>query len=278
MSSNTFAFNICDTNYPNSFWAVYDTADLKNWVLVGAVTLDDNGLGGFTNTTAVPYRFYKISNGQTTSRAIGFDRIFVAANTTNVIANQLDAPDDTLDGLFNQTVVANGNTYNNAMPDGTSLPSGTVMMFWNGSGYNNYSWTGSAWSSGGSTVLAPGGAAFIQNNSANSITVTFVGLVEEGQLTVPIASGWSLISSKVPQAGGLQSVLGFTPGSFDFFLIGALYANWTGYYYDPTVSPPWDDGYGNPISYEPVVQVGQGFFIAPNNGAEDWVRNFSVYP
>ncbi|MGO8741992.1 MAG: hypothetical protein ACLQUR_06280, partial [Limisphaerales bacterium] len=177
-SSGTFSFNI--SGDANTSWTVYSSIDLTNWTPVGGVTLDGNGNSSYTdgNVNGLGYRFYRLSNGTCCSQAIGFERVTAWPGWT-VIANQLDAPTNTLDGLFNIGP-------NHTMPDGTSLPAGTVICIANGqqppinNEYTQYNWNGSQWSPNGNATLSPGDFAFIQNNSGTAFTVTFVGLVEEG--------------------------------------------------------------------------------------------------
>ena len=91
---------------------MYESSDLQSWTLVSGVILDGSGIGSFTdnNITGAAHRFYKLSNGDCCSQAIGFERITAVPGYT-AFADQLDAPLNTLDGLFKPT-----------MPDGTTQP------------------------------------------------------------------------------------------------------------------------------------------------------------
>jgi uncharacterized delta-60 repeat protein len=273
---NGFLFNV--SGDANTSWTVYSSTDLKNWKPVDAVTLA-NGIGSFvdSNSNGVPYRFYKLSNGTNCSQAIGFERITALPGYT-AIANQLDAsPDNTLTNVFTHIS-------QNGIP--ISLPAGTVIQLWNQSQQQliNYTWNGSGWvtASGqpaGSMTLSPGDFAFIQNNSGTPFTVTFVGLVREGQLTVPLAAGYDYVSSMVPQAGGVQTVLGYNPEGGDTVM------RWSGsdYVYSvyigivPGYPSGWMDGNTDDPVPEPVIDVGEGFAIENGSGPpETWTQNFSA--
>lgn len=136
-SGSTFSFNI--SGGANTSWTLYSSTDLKSWTPVAGVTLDGNGNSSYNdaNVNGVGYRFYKLSNGTYCSQAYGFERTTVEPGTETWIANQMEEPVSTLNGLFNIGP-------NHSMPDGTVLPPGHrfrsgmvahgVMMFTRGMG------------------------------------------------------------------------------------------------------------------------------------------------
>ncbi len=90
LSATTFSFTVSAAD--GSGWDVYQSTDLSNWQLVGGVTLNgqpavftDSQVGG------VAHRFYRVSDGNCCSQAIGFTRVSAVPGST-LIANQLDAP------------------------------------------------------------------------------------------------------------------------------------------------------------------------------------------
>jgi hypothetical protein len=95
-----------------------------------------------------------------------------------------------------------------------------------------------------------------------------VGEVVQGQnLTVPIAVGFNLISSIVPQAG-TATALGYTPRANDqlfFWNEGAQ--NYTVRTYDADFQE-----FDGPL---PEMPVGDAFFLRAQT-AGSWTRNFSV--
>jgi hypothetical protein len=272
VSGSAFSFVI--SGDANTSWTVYSSTDLKSWTPVGGVTLDGNGNSSYTdgNVNGVGYRFYKLSNGTYHSQAIGFERLTIQSGS-NLVADQLDAPLNTLDGLFNIGP-------NHTMPDGTVLPAGTQIKKWDGSGWNNiYTWNGSQWSPDGNATLNPGEAALIQNNSGTTFTVTFVGLVPEGQLTHSLVPGNYPLSSYLPLAGGISSVLGFCNQNGD--LDGSCLNFWTGTKIQTvTIDSSMPAGFADPSDTysvpEPVLTVGEGFMFINNqgNGTFTWTQNY----
>jgi hypothetical protein len=119
-------------------------------------------------------------------------------------------------------------------------------------------------------TLNPGEGAFVFNPTDGDVTVTFVGEIVEGTKTNELPVGWSMKSSQVPQAGGLVSALGFPVAGGD-----AVFT------YNTTRTPPgydianYDEGLGDWDVGEPVIGVGQAFFLNKAT-AGTWSRNFSV--
>jgi hypothetical protein len=271
--SGSVTFSVHTPALPNTILSVYTSTDLRNWTPMGTVTLNGSGAGSFTDSgiDGLMYKFYKLSNGTYTSQAIGFERIIVPPGTT-AIANQLDTSANTLDGLFNLNL---GSGQTHKMIDGTALPPGTVIRKWADWGDEVYTWNGTSWSPNGNATLNPGEGVFIDNNSGSPFTVTFAGLVRDGQWTIPLAnSSWSFTSSMVPQAGGIQSDLGFNPADYDNIM---LWRNndWVTYIADSSSPTGWDDANYNPGWPEPELNVGEGVWIMPAAN-ESWTRSFSV--
>ncbi len=235
----------------NSYWNLYESSDLQEWTLVGGVTLSGypqiftrNDLSG------VNYRFYRVSNGECCSQPIGFTRKTYSGTSTNLIANQLDADLNTLNGLFNP------------MANGATLPNGSQIKKWNGSDFDVYTWSGGAWDDG-SPTLNPGEGAILINPSTNAVTVAFAGLVREGTLNNSLAAGANLVSSMLPKAGGVSSVLGYV-GHY-----GDQAQKWNGSDYDAfTFVPP-----GNWSSSEPSMDVQESFWLVLSTNREWQIEN-----
>ncbi len=260
LSATTFSF--ITTGVPGSHWNVYASTDLNSWQSIGEATLD-GGSALFTDiqVSGVAHRFYRVSDGNCCSPAIGFTRVSAVPGST-LIANQLDAADNTINGLFGPT-----------MANGLSLPDGTVIQKWNGSQFVNYTWNASGvfWSPNGDATLAPGGGAMIQNPGNQSFEVAFAGLVREGHLVNPTTAGYNLISSMIPQAGGITSDLGFNPNDSDQLMIWDEAAQG----YDQSLTYfagyGWFDSSFNPA--EPSLMVGKGAFLY-SGSANSWIRDF----
>jgi len=279
ISSDTFSFQIAGSS--NTDWNVYESSNLTSWTLLSGVTLDSSGNSSFSDSTitGIPYRFYKLSDSNCCSQAIGFTRVSVGTGsltngpgTNSLIANQLDSfYGNTLDGLFN----VNGS---GTMPDGTALPANSVIQKWDvpTQAYVQYTWDGSSWGGNGGVTLAPGEGAFLYNVGSGALTVTFVGLVREGTLNIPLSSHhYQIVSSMVPKAGGLQADLGYIPA----FPSGPanpsdndMVERWNGSSfsideYGQASNPHWNSG-------DPVINVGQAFFLKTTNTL--WHASFSA--
>jgi hypothetical protein len=110
-------------------------------------------------------------------------------------------------------------------------------------------------------VIAPGTGYFLR--TAAAATVTYVGEVPQGTLTIPLVAGFNLVGSKVPQAGKLTTDLGYTPSDGDLAYTFAA-AGYTVYQYD-----------GEWLPSEPSLKVGEGLWIR-KVAAGSWTRTFSV--
>jgi len=170
-----------------------------------------------------------------------------------IVSNQLITTNNTIPAIF------------------TSVPNGTKVLKWAGAGFSINSFdVDFGWDDTTST-LSPGEGAFVFNPTATPFTVTFVGEVPQGNLTNAIPHNYSLQGSKVPQAGRLQTDLGYAPSANDKVLKwlnnGPSNQGYQISTYD--VDFGWD--------LEPNVAVGEGFFIQRNAaGASQWTRQFSV--
>jgi hypothetical protein len=125
------------------------------------------------------------------------------------------------------------------------------------------------------TTLNPGEAVLIYNPaSVGQFTMTFVGQVPQGNLTVQLGSGLNMVSSVVPQTGYLDTNLFLTPAVGDTmsFYDPATQSFDQIYYWTPTLA--W-----GPSGTSPYTAVGQGFFYYANvasGTSENWVRTFNV--
>lgn len=130
--------------------------------------------------------------------------------------------------------------------------------------YASYTKRSTGWAPNGNAVLAPGSGFFIQNKGTTDFQVTFVGEVMQGDLKTPYGLGFSLIGSKVPQAGKVQTDLGLPAVNGDkvWTFVAGQYATFTR---RPTAWAP----------SEPSIDVGQGFFMQAAV-AGSWNRTFKV--
>ncbi len=189
---------------------------------------------------------------------VGYVNIPLAAGF-NMIANPLDVDGTGLNNTVN-TVFSN------------SLPNGSTVYAFSGGAYASpaagYTTKG-GWAGGVAAVnaaLQPGGGVFVNVGSATTLTV--VGNVLQGALANPYTAGFNMRSSKVPQAGLLQTDLGYTPNNADL-----VYQFNSG-----TQSYPAAKGFttkGGWAPVQPTIGVGEAFFLnAAASGT--WTRNFTV--
>jgi len=163
------------------------------------------------------------------------------------------------------------NTVGSVLP---APPDGTVLYLYNDSthGYDVATFATDdfgvlVWDYPGLT-FKPGMGAWIYNPSS-SYTSTFVGEVPVGTLTNTVPHGYSLRSSIVPQAGQLDTQLGYTPTDGDTVYI------WQGGQY--AVSTFATDDFGVlSWDYPPVATVGNSFWLYNAGAQKNWVRTFTV--
>jgi hypothetical protein len=194
----------------------------------------------------------------------------------NLVANQLDA-----DGTG-----ANNFIYN---VFGSSLPEGSQVYTYSAAGGG--SWTAATfktplgksspvWNAAGTNnTVNPGAGAFVYIPAGKGAqTVTTVGQVLQGSLSntnIPSAGGYAVVSSQIPLAGGLQSVLGYTPGPKEKFF---FYNNATSSYSSATYSLKLGTTtYWWGAAGEPIISVGEAFWGDFNAGST-WTTNFTVAP
>jgi hypothetical protein len=174
----------------------------------------------------------------------------------NLISNPLD----------NKT----GNTVANLLGS-ANLPDGTgIYVFKNGSfdiGAVDFGEIGPA--SVANSVIEPGNGFFVRNTTAGNLTVTFVGEVPQGQnLTTTIPVGFSILASKVPQAGTADS-LGLTGTE------GDVYYSWGEQAQSFNFQSQYDFGAWAPPL--PTLAVGEAFFyLSRANAPRQWTRNFVI--
>jgi hypothetical protein len=218
-----------------------------------------------------------LNNGTNTSQTIGFEQEICWPGITG-IADQLIGADNTLNGVFANVADATGAT----LP---SLPDGTVVYQQNGYNWNDYTWSqsSSSWSPDGSFALLPGVGALINNPTTTELVVTFVGTVEAGETGVFLPNNvLTFVSSVLPEAGGLQSGLGYQPSEGDDVLI---WDNANGYWDTYTfqsesvgigkkrswLPPAWYNGMN--VVEEPPIAVGQPLYIQPSTN-NAWMEHY----
>jgi spermidine/putrescine-binding protein len=187
---------------------------------------------------------------------VGYYNVTVPQNQYYLIANQLNTTNNQI-----QFVIP-------------TAANDTLISKYNGVGYDTAQFEdyNPGWDLGTMT-LNPGEAALFKDpNTAGGQTVTFVGEVLQGQLTVNFVQNHvAFRSSKVPQSATLAA-LGI-PGEND-----DLCSTWNGGGWSTTqfedYNPGWDVG---AAGVGPTLAVGQGFaYVKQGTASTSWVRNFTV--
>jgi hypothetical protein len=182
----------------------------------------------------------------------------------NLVANQLNASPN--------------NGLNTVLP---TVPIESQVLKFSAGNYGSDIFDGSAWLDAGTgnpttTTVSPGEGFFFFNPGAADLPVTLVGEVRTGAgLTVPLAPGFSLVSSIVPQDISLTAANGFTQLlEMQYLTFNAMTQN----YNDALINDGtgWLNSItGDPADARPVV--GQGFFIFnPDSVNHNWVRTFTI--
>ena len=180
--------------------------------------------------------------------AVGYVNVEIP-NGFSMIANPLFGSNNSVSNLFK------------------SVPDQTVIYIYNtaSSTYIGNPFEFGAWANPTQT-LTPGQGFFIFNPSLK-YTNSFVGDVPQGSLTNNLANGFTLTASQVPQAGGIQSLLGFVPGEGDtvYQFNGATYASRSFEF------GSWGGG------IEPSLKVAEGIFLFNASGSpKKWIRAFTA--
>jgi hypothetical protein len=184
--------------------------------------------------------------------AVGYINVTVPAKKFAMVANQLNA---------------GGNTIPEVIP---TAKDGTIVYKYvrNADGTGGYASSGfefGEWSDK-TLTLPPGAGFFVYNGDAAAQTMTFVGEVPQGTLTTALGVGLNQVASQVPQAGLLQTVLGYPATDGDVV-----------YRFDVATQNYIPSGveFGSWSPAEPAVAVAEGFFVS-KAAAGNWTRTFSV--
>ena len=123
----------------------------------------------------------------------------------------------------------------------------------------------------------------IKNPTSSPFTVTFVGLVPEGFLVNHLVAGENLVGSMLPQGGGIISGLGYTPNAEAddmVYIWDQVGQHWDyhEYYTGDSENPAgWYDIFGNSTA-EPIVGVGESFYLDPSGPPNGWSQIYLANP
>jgi hypothetical protein len=204
---------------------------------------------------------------------------YINIPTTNagfyLLANQLD-----FDGTgVNNTIETSFGTGQG----GTTYPNGTRLFAFNkltGLWVQDL-FNAGAWVVGGgkdfvnANGVQPGQGVFYQKVAGGPDQITFVGNVLQGALVNTPYVGLNVTSSKVPQSGGVISVLGLSMPSDAIVPLQNVtrHKSWVNagggdYLQSVYANGAWPSG-------EPNIFVGEAFFLRAHTNST-WTRNFTV--
>jgi hypothetical protein len=206
----------------------------------------------------------------------------------SAIANPLDA--------------SGGNSLTNLLPNASGVYNGATAYVWTGSGYTIYTLDNGQPTGVGdgadinavpAPTINPGELVYFNNNTGVNQTNTFVGTVHTegaatgtnsiGVTTNSLPEGYSFVSSKLPVAGGISSVLGLTntAGTLNGATVYIPKINAAGSFQGYTIvtfdngqTTGFGDGADINAVAEPIIPVGGGFIFNNNTGvALQWVQS-----
>jgi hypothetical protein len=196
---------------------------------------------------------------QLSANMVGYVQLSVPANGRSLIANPLSNIDNTIGGVL----LLPTNKYNVRVYTSYISGVGWANPITNNAGQ----WTDP------SVPLNPGGGVMLTNGDTQSLTLTFVGTVLEGNLMNSIPIGVDVArSSLVPQAlplgqSGQAGTLQFPAADRDDVYL------WNGAGY---LSYQFSSDDGDWVPAGPFIGVAQGFLVHKAAPPNVWTRNFVV--
>jgi hypothetical protein len=174
-------------------------------------------------------------------------------------------------------LAAADNRISSIIPNGVSNPNASVtVQKWNAltsqfSELASYI-PGIGWDAPDMT-FAPGEGFALQVDTP--CTLTFVGDVRQsgaGLLSTPLANGYNLVGSQVPQTGGLETVLGFDASTSQNGITVQLWDVASQQYFPTLYS--YIPGIG--WDAEPALGMAEACIIVTAESGLSWSRNFNV--
>jgi hypothetical protein len=231
-------------------YTIFASSDYQNWKPIANGTCESESID-YVDSDAFQhsYRFYRLFAEETSSmNVIGYVTVTMPPGFS-MLANPLDAPSNTVAELFKE------------WPDGTTLNKFDTRFFrLDENAIKQGKWLNS------SEKMMPGEGAIFFNPTNDYKSVSFVGELMQGNLSIPIPSGFSIRSSPVPKAGHLQDDLGFPIAEGD--VIHLFDRDRQKYVLHPYENGKWPAG-------PPILSVGEAFWVAktmPGN----WTRSVFV--
>jgi len=226
------------------------STDLLNWRTLAKETAAAETLDYVdSDASKHSHRFYRVSaNGVFSDNILGYASITLPPGFS-LIANPLRGANNSVAELFK------------GWPDGTTLNKFDTRFF----RLSENAVAHGKWANL-SEQLLPGEGAIFFNPTQDYKSHSFVGEVLQGNLSMPIPSGFSLRSSLVPQPGQLQEDLHFPIAEED--VIHLFDRDQQRYVLYPFEGGKWTSG-------SPVLSLGEAFWVAKTSAA-NWNRSFIV--
>ncbi len=231
-------------------YEIYASSNLQAWEPISAekstgepVEYVDSQASKFN------HRFYRVlAETGSSDNVIGYASISVPPGFS-LIANPLQAPSNAVNAILPD------------MPDDTALNKFDTHLFkLTDNAVKNGKWIHP------DETLSPGEGAIFLNPTSDFKNINFVGEVLQGNLLLPIATGFSIHSSQIPKPGRLHADLGFPIHEGDIVhLFDRDRQKYVIYEYD---QKQWES---NP----PVVGVGESFWIGKTTPG-NWVQNLVI--
>jgi hypothetical protein len=232
--------------------------DMEEWYALTfqSVEIESGGtIISDTVSSSTHHRFYRVIVPECNTcvgDVVGFVRKTVVPGFTSV-ANQL--------------INSAGNTLLDILPE---VPNDTRLYKWISGAYKDYLFWNGDWYDyetedlANDITLEPGEGAMLWNPYTTDFRISFVGKVLQGNLQNPIATGLSLKSSMIPQAG-LVSKLGLVVPTFSNL------QKWnTGTQQFEVYTFAWGEWWDS----EPSVEIGEAVFVDAG-GPGAWDRVFA---
>jgi hypothetical protein len=231
-------------------YEVQASSDLKLWTTIHSDTAIGETLEYVDpDASKFSYRFYRILVGDVQSaNVMGYSTTTLPPGFS-MIANPFDAGNNSVSELLKD------------LPDGSKVNKFDTRFFQMTENF----FRGGKWTNPNEKLL-PGEGAIVLNPTSDYKSLSFVGNVMQGNLSVPIPSGFSIRSSLVPQPGRLHADLGFPIADGDVIhLYDRDRQKYVLYPYDP------DKWAANP----PILSVGESFWVAKTSPG-NWTRSFFI--
>jgi len=227
-------------------YQIQAASDLEHWVTIIEDVAQRPGIE-YVDSEAAKYnhRFYRVvANGVHSANVIGYASATLPPGFS-MIANPFDAASNEVGELIK------------GWPDGTTFNKFDTRLF----RLSDNSVKHGKWTNPSEKLLPSEGGIFF-NPTSDYKSLNFVGEVMQGNLSVPIPSGFSVRSPLLPLPGQLHEDLGFPIGEGD--VIHLFDRDQQTYVLYPFAGGKWKGG-------APVVNICESFWVAKTEAA-NWTR------